>query len=466
MGGWSSNCSVRSPISRAEDRTGELAAAAVQGIDSLEAYFAGYLPQLFSLPLSAGDPVWVIPVDPLAGAVLAVTVPLLIVFMILVGMGAQAKARSRWRALQLLSGHFLEVVTGLATLRAYRREEVQAQTIEAVPSATGAKRWPHCARVPVCVRARAVRDDRHRACRGDDRHSARRRPPRPRGGPDGAAARAELYGPLRAVGQQFHASTDGMAAAEQIFAVLDAPAALAPPRARAARIPDPALEPIRFDAVSFTYAGPPSRARARGVVVRDRARPVHRARWQSGAGKSTLAALLLRLADPTAGAISCGGVDLCALDPDDWRSQVAWVPQRTRVFSASIAENIALAAPHADRDRVRAAAEAAGLGELLGSLADGLDTRVGDGGRGLSAGQAQRIGVARAFARDAALLVLDEPTAHLDAGTAADITAALERLAVGRTMLLITHDGELAAHAERIVRLGAPLARQLEAVAA
>ena len=159
------------------------------------------------------------------------------------------------------------------------------------------------------------------------------------------------------------------------------------------------------------------------------------------------------LADPTAGAVRCGGVDLRELDPDAWRARIAWVPQRTRLFAATIAANISLADPAAGGERIAAAATAAGLDELLATLPQGLGTPVGEGGRGLSAGQAQRIALARAFLRDASLVVLDEPTAHLDADTAAAVGVAIERLAAGRTTLLIAHDPRIAARAQRIVTL-------------
>jgi ABC-type transport system involved in cytochrome bd biosynthesis fused ATPase/permease subunit len=161
----------------------------------------------------------------------------------------------------------------------------------------------------------------------------------------------------------------------------------------------------------------------------------------------------MRLADPTAGAVSCGGVDLRELDADAWRARIAWVPQRTRLFAGTIAENIALADPTASHARIAAAATAAGLDELLASLQSGLHTPVGESGRGLSAGQAQRVALARAFLRKASLVVLDEPTAHLDADTAAAVGGAIERLAAGTTTLLIAHDARVAGRAHRILTL-------------
>jgi ATP-binding cassette subfamily C protein CydCD len=156
--------------------------------------------------------------------------------------------------------------------------------------------------------------------------------------------------------------------------------------------------------------------------------------------------LLLRLADPTAGRVTVGGRDLRELDAARWRAGVAWVPQRPHLSAGTVADNIRLADPEASDVRVRSAATAAGI-------RFGLDLVVGEGGLALSAGERRRIALARAFLRDAPLLVLDEPTAHLDSRSAAEIGASIERLSRGRTTLLITHDAALARRAGRVVDL-------------
>ncbi len=447
---------VRSPLAREHERTGELTAAAVQGIDSLEAYFAGYLP---ALVLAAAVPLavlaWIVPVDLAAAGVLALTVPLLIGFMILVGRGAQARARSRWRALALLSGHFLDVVRGLETLRAYRREAAQVQTIERVGESYRAQTMSTlriaflsalvlelCAMLGTALVAATI------GIQLDGGHLGLQ------AGLTVLLLAPELYAPLRAVGQQFHASTDGLAAAERIFAVLDEPPALTVSRTPGAYAPapDPALEPLRFERVSMRYGARDTLALHNLDLTLEPGR-LTALIGRSGAGKSTVAALAMRLADPTAGRVSCAGVDLRELDPDVWRARIAWVPQRTRLFAATIAQNIALADPDAARERIERAAAAAGLDGLLATLPRGLDTPVGEGGRGLSAGQAQRVALARAFLREASLVVLDEPTAHLDADTAAAVGVAIGRLARGRTTLLVAHDPRLAAIADRVIAL-------------
>jgi ABC-type multidrug transport system fused ATPase/permease subunit len=173
----------------------------------------------------------------------------------------------------------------------------------------------------------------------------------------------------------------------------------------------------------------------------------------SGSGKTTLASLLLRLADPDSGRVSCGGVDLREADTRAWRRHVAWVPQRPTILAASVADNVRFADPAAGDDRVREALAAAGALDLVEGLPDGLATPVGEGGRRLSAGQGQRLALARAFLRDAPLVVLDEPTAHLDAASAALLDEALARLLRGRTALLVVHRPGLARRADRVVEL-------------
>jgi ATP-binding cassette subfamily C protein CydD len=159
----------------------------------------------------------------------------------------------------------------------------------------------------------------------------------------------------------------------------------------------------------------------------------------SGAGKSTLLALLLRFIEPAAGTIEAGGVPLAELDLAAWRAQIAWVPQRPHLFAGTVAENIALGQPGASRETIEHAAALAGSAEFIEALPAGLDTELGDRAGRLSAGQRQRIALARAFLRDAPLLLLDEPAAHLDAITAAQILATIETLMADRTVVLVSH---------------------------
>ena len=159
----------------------------------------------------------------------------------------------------------------------------------------------------------------------------------------------------------------------------------------------------------------------------------------SGAGKSTLLALLLRFLAPAAGTIQAGGGDVAAMDLEQWRRQIAWVPQQPYLFSGSAADNIALGQPGASRGAICRAARLAGAAEFIDALPSGYDTPLGERGLRLSAGQRQRIALARAFLRDAPLLLLDEPTAHLDPAGARLIASALDTELADRTVILISH---------------------------
>ena len=165
----------------------------------------------------------------------------------------------------------------------------------------------------------------------------------------------------------------------------------------------------------------------------------------SGAGKSTLLALLLRFLAPAAGVITAGGVDVAATDLEQWRRQIAWVPQQPYLFSGSAADNIALGQPGASRAAIGRAAGLAGAAEFIDALPRGYDTPLGERGLRLSAGQRQRIALARAFLRDAPLLLLDEPTAHLDPAGAGLIASALDTELADRTVILISHGRDWAA---------------------
>jgi len=261
----------------------------------------------------------------------------------------------------------------------------------------------------------------------------------------------EIYAPLRQLGVQFHASADGMAAAERIHAVLDEPALLTP-TAITRGLPDPAVAPLRLERVSFAYPArdvPVLREVDLDLIPGERIALV----GASGAGKSTLLALLMRLADPTAGRITIGGVDLRDGDPAAWRRRVAWVSQRPRLIAGTIADNVRMGDAGATDARVLEALRAANAGAVVASLPDGIETRVGEGGLRMSAGEAQRIALARAFLRDAPLVLLDEPTASLDPEGAALVAGAIERLSEGRTVVLAVHRLSLALRADRVVVL-------------
>lgn len=173
----------------------------------------------------------------------------------------------------------------------------------------------------------------------------------------------------------------------------------------------------------------------------------------SGVGKSTLLNVVLGFVTPDEGQVRVGGTDLAALSPERWRERIAWVPQRPHLFAGSIAENVRLARPGADDSAVTTALHEAGAYDFVAALPEGADTLLGEDGAGLSAGQRQRLALARAFLADRPVLLLDEPTASLDGETEAGIVDAVRRLAVGRTVLLVVHRPALLSVADRVVAL-------------
>lgn len=432
----------------------EIAAVAVQGVEALEGYFARYLPQVI---LAAIVPVlvvgWVAVVDLEAALIMVLTLPLVPVFMWLIGSYTEERTRERWHALRRLSSHFLDVVRGLPTLRAFGRAEAQAAVIGEV---SDRYRRATMETLRISFLSGSVLELAATLGVGLVAVTAG---VRLAGGSLGLQAgltvlvlAPELYLPFRRLGAEYHASADGLAIAERAFALLDAPAAVEPGGAR--RAPSPAHAPVCLEGVSFSYPARPARV-LDGLDLELAPGETVALVGESGAGKSTVAGLMLGLLEPTTGRVSIGGIDLRECDRAAWRRSVAWVPQHPTLFRASVAENIALGRPAASQPEIRAAAALAGADEFIRALPHGYATRVGDGAQSLSAGERRRIGLARAFLADAPLTILDEPTADLDPANAAAVARAVRRLGDGRTMLLIAHRPELAGEADRVVRLAA-----------
>ncbi|WP_380277987.1 thiol reductant ABC exporter subunit CydD [Kitasatospora purpeofusca] len=449
------------PHRLAARRHGETATLLTRGLDTLDPYLTGYLPTMAAtavVPLAVVGWLWW--TDWTSALIVVITLPLIPVFGALVGMHTARRTARQWRLLARLGGHFLDVVAGLPTLRAFGREHHQTGVVREMADAhrratmrtlrvaflsslvleTVATLSVALVAVPVGLRLLAGELDLRTALVV-------------------LFLAPEAYLPLRAAGAAFHDSAEGIAVAERVFAVLDeeepaathrAPSSVPVPAPVPVPVPDARTARLRLDGVTVHH--PDRTAPALDAVSLTVHPGEHLALvGPSGAGKSTLLALFLGFTAPGSGRVLIDGTDLAALDPEAWLAQVAWVPQRPHLFAASVADNIRLGRPDATDAEVRAAARAACADGFAEALPQGYRTLLGEHGAGLSAGQRQRIALARAFLKDAPILLLDEPTAHLDAQSEAAVARATADLVRGRTAIVVAHRASLLPHADRIV---------------
>ncbi len=442
-------------------QAGELTTLATRGLDALDAYFARYVPQILLaslVPLAVL--IRVTMADWVSGLIIAVTVPLIPVFAALVGMYSKDRTRRQWQLLASLAGHFLDVLEGLPTLKVFGRARAQAEIIRRV---SAEHRSATMTTLRVAFLSALVLELAAALATALVAVEVGLRLLAGHVGYETALLvlllTPEAYLPLRNAGAQFHASVEGTVAAGRVFEILDSkPSAPAPDHARPARrgpgsaVPDLRREPIVLTGVTLSY---PDRAAPALTGVSVAISPGDRIllTGPSGAGKSSLLGLLLRFAEPTSGQITIGDTHLAATEVTQWRGQLAWVPQRPYLFAGSVADNIALGAPGATPAEIRAAAGLAGADDFIMALPGRYDATLTECGLTLSAGQRQRIALARAFLRDAPLVLLDEPTAHLDAVSAHQILAVIESLAAGRTVLMASHRKDAASGASRTVEL-------------
>jgi ATP-binding cassette, subfamily C, bacterial CydD len=438
-------------------QTGELTTLATKGLDALDAYFARYLPAaLLGVVVPLVVLARVTAADWISGVLIAATLPLIPVFAVLVGMYTKERTERQWWLLGRLGGHFLDVTEGLPTLKVFGRARAQADIIKAV---TGEHRNATMAALRVTFLSALVLELAAALATALVAVEVGLRLLAGHLGYETALLvlllTPEAYLPLRNLGAQFHASAEGTAAAARALEVLDTPL----PRQRAAvqqrtpvPVPDPSTQPLDLDAVTVCYPGRAEPALSQVTVTIGAGQLVVVA-GPSGAGKSSLLGLLLLFTEPTSGRVAVGGTDLADIAAGEWRRRIAWVPQRPYLFAGTVAENIALGDASAASEAIATAARLAGAEEFIAELPGGYAARLGERALHLSAGQRQRLALARAFLRDAPLLLLDEPTAHLDPVTAAEIASVVDVLAVGRTVLLVTHDERLLARADRVLTL-------------
>lgn len=465
------------PAYTGQERSGELAYAAVDGVEILDEYITAFQPARI---LAMITPLFVLLVilalDPPTTLVLLFTGPILVLLMALIGGRTKEVAERRFLELSWLSSFFLDMLQGMATLKLFGRSREQIETMRAVSRRYGSTTMEvlqtafqtalalefggtvatALVAVEVSLRLMGGHLPFERALAV-------------------LVITPEFFLPLRQLAVRYHAGTAGKAAAERVFAILDTPRARPIITTESTKGTEKSEEEKqragarldRFDIclenVHVAYAGGRRHA-LQGLSLQIPHGRTLALVGPTGAGKTTVASLLLRFIEPDSGSLAVNGTPLAGIEPAAWRRQVGWAPQSPHLFHGTVAENIRLAQPAASMAAIEAAARAAHAHEFISRLAQGYQTPIGEQGARLSGGQRQRLAIARAFLKDAPFLVLDEATSHLDAESEQAIQDALLRLMQGRTVLIIAHRLKLAGAADlvavldngRLVESGAP----------
>lgn len=439
----------------------ELAVVVTRAIGGLRAYLTGYLPALVSAVIVTPLVLVVIVTQDLTSAVIiAVTLPLIPIFMILIGLLTKGRAAATLTTMTRLSAQLLDLLAGLPTLRALRREQGPAARIRALGDAHR-RTTMRALKVAflssmvlellatLCVALVAVGIGL-RLVFGEMTLEA---------GIIALILAPEVYFPLRAVGTQFHAAEDGVEAADRAFRVLDRRTI----QPTGGRTVDATTADIEL--VGLTVASRDGHAPAE-LSALCRTGTITVLTGPNGSGKSTALQAVLGLTTPTSGAVLVGGVPVADLDLDRWWAQVAWLPQRPVLLPGTLYENVTLHGVP-DPDALDAACRASGFDAVLRDHPNGWNTRVGQGGVGLSLGELQRLALTRTFVSDAPVMVLDEPTAHLDAASEQTVLQAVRDAADrGVTVVMVGHRRSVLHAADRVVevRSSSPVVREFDHV--
>lgn len=449
------------PVALASRPSGEIVALLGEGARAIEPFFSRYLParvHASTLPLLIFAAI--LPVDLISAAVFIVTAPLIPLFMVLIGKGAEALNVRQWGELQRLSGQFLDAIQGLPILRAFN---AGARMTHAVADAAERYRLKTMAVLRIAFLSSLTLEFfatvsiamlavfiGFRLMWGQLPYFE---------GIFILLLAPEFYSPLRAMGAAYHARMEALGAAERL-ATLEQGWAAAQPVKSGTEVARFEAVSLRFDGVSLNYGE--GRRALEPLSLDIPAGACVALVGESGAGKSSLLSLIMGFVSPSGGRLLVNGIPLTDITPQSWREHIAYVPQRPMLLEASVVDNIAMGGAVPDAARVRAAALKAGIAARIEALPQGYDTVIGDGGQGLSGGEVHRIALARALYRDSPLLLLDEPTAHLDAESSTQVREAIATAAKGRTVVMIVHRGELLALADTIVTLEAGRITRIE----
>lgn len=426
-------------------RTSSIVTFTTRGLEDLEPYFVKYLPQLLLCATVTPASLFVVLLlDWPSALVIIFCIPIIPIFMILIGKMTENTSRKKIAAMESLGDQVLDLIAGMPTLKSLGREQGPAKRVDDLGKSYTSTTMAalriaflsgtvleflatlSTALVAVEVGFRMVYGYLDLTT-----------------GLIIIMLTPEIFKPLREVGSQFHASTDGLAAAEQAIDVIETPL----PEPGKAEAPDLAVTDIVIDSLSVEAEGRGITAPS-GLSGTIRHGSITALAGPSGAGKSTTVSVLLGLLTPTSGTISAGGIPVQEMAEESWWSQITWVPQRPVLVPGTVAENMG--------GRADEAAALTGFDEVLAEMPQGWDTPIGQGGIGLSLGQRQRLALTRALREKRPLLVLDEPTAHLDARSEEQIINAVKAAkAQGQTVLIIAHRQTLLDIADEVITVAA-----------
>lgn len=433
-------------------RSGAIATELVGGVEEIDKYFSLYLPQKqLAIIIPVAILVFIFPLDWVSGLILAITAPLLPIFMIIIGSQTEKLNRKQWRSLFRMGAHFFDMIEGLTTLKLFNAakrearfighiaEDYRLQTMEVLRIAfLSSMVLEFFAAVSIAMVAVYAG---FRLMYGEIQYL---------NGIFVLLLAPEFYLPLRSMGTQFHARMDALAAIQPIIEILNTE----PPTEYNGKL-ELCLKQapsINFSNIEFNY--PKCNPVICGVNITLPAGTSTAIVGVSGAGKSTLGQLLLGFLNPTKGDISINTTPLADIATSSWYQHVSWLPQKPTLFYGTIEENIALSPRLEGHEAaLQQAADNANALDFISRLPQGFKTIVGERGQGLSGGEIQRIALARVFYKDSSVVLLDEPSASLDPHSEALITEAIMRLAVGRTLLTIAHRLKTIKQSDQIVVL-------------
>lgn len=438
------------PVRVLGERSGELANIVTDGVEALEAYYSRFLPQMaLAVLVPLAILALVFPLDWISGLVLLVTAPVIPLMMVLIGKGAEALNQRQWRQLARLSAHFLDTLQGLTTLKLFNASRREAAVVARLSddyrkstmavlriAFLSSLALEFLATVSIALVAVLIG---FRLLWGELDF---------RSGFLILLLAPEFYMPLRALGAHYHARMDAIGAAERMVELLATPV-----QTVSGGIPFPHTSRLHIQVRDVRFAYEPGHPALDGLSFQIEHGEHLALVGPSGAGKTTVINLLLGFVHPSTGEVLINNRALRELNPDDWLHHVAWIPQHPRILHGTILENIRLGRPDADLHAVRKAARVALAEEFIEDLPQGYHTLVGEGGQGLSGGQAQRLALARAFLKDAPLVLLDEPSANLDLDSERKLGAAIDHLAAGRTTVTIAHRLNTVRQSDRILVL-------------